>query len=344
MEVLHCNSGSLVGGFILDIYAVMAAASYYNGDPQGPSPQLRPQENYGNSPYKLPTVPSQSQLYTGSGYNGPNEGSALAVEPLLNKPANQRPPSSTTTHQGPQKLHMVDPSLNRIQQRKYQQWKRYLRAGQLLARSITILFSTIMFGIMVFVTIKYQTTKDPTRGGRTAWPKTPKLWPTFMLLAASGVTLALSLITLCAAFCCTNFNRARRSSWKLTVIKYVIHIAAWAAVSIVYRYEKSLHGVDDDLWGWSCSAEVAALQSEFKDVVDFGVLCESQVSRLILLKRKNPSGETSLPPTHLRFVLTKGENSRFHGTCRSPSSSSRLHLHSDISSSTGKREMMRRSI
>ena len=253
----------------------MAAASYYNGDIQGPLPQHGQLDSYGNGPHNIPTIPSHPQLYTGSGYDGPNEGPGHAgVEPLLHKPTNHGP-HPTTSHQGPQKLHLIDPSLNRIKQRKYQLWKRYLRMGRLLTKSITIFLTAIMLGIMLFVTIKYQTTKSTTRGGRTAWPKSPKLWPTFMLLAASGVTLALSLVTLVAH--CTDFNRARRS-WKLTVARYVIHIAVWIVVSIIYRYEKGLHGVNDDLWGWSCSTEAAALQSEFKGVVDFSVLCSSQVS------------------------------------------------------------------
>ena len=250
----------------------MSAASYYNGDHSDSQPQIGPENTYSNGPHKIPTIQSQSQLYTGSAYNGPNEGPAHPVDPLLNKPTNHIP---STTHQGPQKLHMIDPSLNRIKQRKFQKLKRYLRIVQILTKTISIIFSTAMFGIMIFITAKYQTTKDVFRGGRTAWPKDPKPWPTFMLLAASGVTLVLSFVTLLAY--CTNFSKARRS-WKLTVVKYVIHIGAWIVVSIIYRYEKGLRGNNNDLWGWTCSEEVAALQSEFNGVVNFRLLCDSQVS------------------------------------------------------------------
>lgn len=34
-----------------------------------------------------------------------------------------------------------------------------------------------------------------------------------------------------------------------------------------------MHGVDNDLWGWSCSTEATALQS---DVVNFSYLCSVQ--------------------------------------------------------------------
>ena len=313
----------------------MAAASYYNPDQFEPKPPVGPQNAYGNGPHNVPNSSNvlPSQLYTGSAYNGPNDGPPHPAGPLLNKPpsgqrpytAPQRPPNIPSTgaippsqpytgsayhgpneepphpvepllnkppasqpllskppanqnpsiaNRPPQKLNMIDPSSTRLRQRKYQKWKRLLRIVQLATKAVTLLFSFIMFAIMVFIVIEYQTTKDTIRGGRNAWPKDPKIWPTIMLLLASFVTLMLSFITL-VMYCC-NFNKARRS-WKLTVLKYVIHIAAWAVVSILYRYEKSLHGVNDDLWGWSCSNEAALLQNEFNGVVNFSRLCDSQV-------------------------------------------------------------------
>ena len=252
----------------------MAAASYYHSDQHGPNPLHQGVQNsYSDRPPNVPaaSVAPQSHLYNGSSYHGADEPPSLPAEPLLDKPAVNHGASGQQTAQS---LEIIDPSTNRLRQRKYQKWKQFLRVGQLLSKSITILFSTIMFGIMVFITIKYQTTKGEIRGGRNAWPKDPKLWPTFMLLAASGVTLTLSFVTL-MIYCC-NFSRARRS-WKITILKYVIHIGAWICVSIIYRYEKSLHGVNNDLWGWTCSEEVAALQTEFNGVVNFSSLCNSQV-------------------------------------------------------------------
>ena len=115
-----------------------------------------------------------------------------------------------------------------------------------------------MFGLMVFMVIKYNTTKGIIRDARNAWPKNAKLWPTFMLLAGSGLTLLLSLFTLLSY--CIKFSAARRS-WKLTVMKYTIHILSWVIISTLYRYEKSLHGVNNDLWGWSCADEANAIQT-----------------------------------------------------------------------------------
>ena len=183
----------------------------------------------------------------------------------------------------PQPLKIQTPN-SRLRQRKYQTLKRYLRIGKIITKAITVLFSAIMFAIMLFIAIKYQTTKDEVLGGRTAWPKQPKLWPTFMLLVGAGLTLLLSFITL-LSYCCA-FNKARRS-WKLTVVKYVIHIGAWLIISTLYRYEKSTHGVNNDLWGWSCSTEAAALQSEFNGVVNFSSSCSVQVRHKALTSWKD---------------------------------------------------------
>lgn len=252
----------------------MAAASYYSSNEHSSNPPLGLQTSYSNGPHNIPAAnfAPQSHLYNGSSYHGVDEPPSQSVEPLLNKPSVGH--GASIGQQAAQSLNMIDPSTNRLKQRNFQKWKQILRIGQLLTKAITILFSTIMFGFMVFMTSKYQSTNDEVRGGRTAWPKDPKLWPTFMLLAASGVTLTLSFVTL-LIYCC-NFNRAR-GSWKVTILKYTVHIGAWICVSIIYRYEKSLHNINNDLWGWTCSEEVAALQKEFDGVVNFSALCNIQV-------------------------------------------------------------------
>lgn len=276
----------------------------YNNHPIHPSEPSRPDldtvnsngNSYNSNNHHMPsTEPSRPDLYTahsnGNSYNSPPQHS-------MNNMPNSLPPQQSSNSWNARPPHPIDPPTkplvhssdvavpqplkihtpnSRLRQRRYQTLKRYLRIGKIVTKVITLLFSTIMFAIMLFMVIKYSTTKSDFRGGRTAWPKQPKLWPTFMLLVGAGLTLLLSLITL-LSYCCA-FERARRS-WKLTVVKYVIHIGAWIVISTLYRYEKSAHGVNNDLWGWSCSTEAAALQSEFNGVVDFSSLCSVQVSRL----------------------------------------------------------------
>lgn len=125
---------------------------------------------------------------------------------------------------------------------------------------------------MAFMLYKFYTTKNHMVNGRGPWAEDTKLWPTWLLFAASGVTLVITVASL-VMVCCS--KKARKSSlvW-LTVAKYAVHIFAWLAVTAFYRMGKT----GSDLWGWSCGDKAAAIQSEFQSQVDFSGLCNIQVS------------------------------------------------------------------
>lgn len=182
------------------------------------------------------------------------------------------PPTKPLVHSshiaGQEPLAMQTPP-SRLSQRRYQNLQRYLRIGKTISNAITMIFSAIILAITLYIFITFETTNDDFRGGRTAWPKQTKLWPMIMLFVCAAVTLLLTLGTL-FYYCCA-YNKAKRS-WKVTLVRYVIHIGAWLVVSALYRYEKGM----TDLWGWSCSAKAAGLQSQFNGVVDFSSLCRTQ--------------------------------------------------------------------
>ena len=229
-----------------------------------------------DSHYNMNTYPSQRPaaapgIYSGQGYDDvPTKYSKTSpvvthsevteVTPptaqLLSKPTHQAQRYSTYTSAKPSK------------------WSRILRVWKLASQGISTLLSTVMFISMVYTTIKYQTTENTVRGGRTPWPKDAKLWPTFMFLATSGVTLILSIVTMLSYCCC--YKKAT-ASWKLTVVKYVIHLGVWLVVSALYRYEKGTKGNNNDLWGWSCSDKADQIQPQFNGVVGFSGLCTLQV-------------------------------------------------------------------
>lgn len=245
-----------------------------------------------NNHHVPPTKPLRPKIHAAHSYNNSydrpsqNHMNEVPSSPTA-RPAssqwNARPPRPTDpatkplVHSSddavPEPLKIQTPN-SRLRQRRYQKLKRYLRVGKRTAHAITVLFSTVIFAIMVYTVITFETTKGDFRDGRTAWPKEPKVWPMFMLLGCAGITLLLSIITL-LSYCCA-FNKAQRS-WKLTVVKYVIHIGTWVVVSTLYRYERSTNGVPNDVWGWSCSAKAAALQSQFSGVVKFSTMCSAQV-------------------------------------------------------------------
>ena len=222
-----------------------------------------------------PTAPSATDQETA--YSSPSP------KPYTKAPLTNPPIHETEAHQPlkpPQRIATTIPA-NRLQRRKYEKWKRYLRILRTLTKACTTLFSTTMFAAMIYMTVKYNTTKTVIREDRNPWPKAgTKLWPTIMLLVGSGVTLLLSLATLVSY--CANWDRARRS-WKVTALKYAVHILGWVVISAVYRYEKGLNGNENDLWGWSCSQEVGTVQGLFEGVVDFRVLCNIQVSQRLFV-------------------------------------------------------------
>ena len=186
------------------------------------------------------------------------------------------PPTKPLIHSShiavPEPLAVQTPS-SRLSQRKYQNLQRYLRIGKAISNVITMIFSAIILAITLYIFITFETTKDDFRGGRTAWPKQTKLWPMFMLLICAAVTLLLTLGTL-VYYCCAHAKAKR--SWKLTLVRYVIHIGAWLVVTALYQYEKSM----TDLWGWTCSTKATGLQAQFNGVLDFSNLCNTQVRYL----------------------------------------------------------------
>ena len=295
----------------------------YGNHPVHPSGPSRPQlhiahpnnQSYhsdGNDYHVPPTKPSRPQFHTAhSDSNSHDNLSQHHVDEKHSNPPpkparntwNARPPHSTdpatkplvqpSEAAVPQPLKIQTPN-TRLRQRKYQTRKRYLRIGQQATNSISILFSAVIFAIMTYTVITFETTKDEFRGGRTAWPKQSKTWPMFMLLVCAGLTLLLSIITL-FSYCCA-FKKAQKS-WKLTVVKYAIHIGAWVVVSVLYRYERNTHGIPDDIWGWSCSAKAATLQTQFNGVVTFSTLCSAQVRKALTwhdVCLKNPANDSAV--------------------------------------------------
>lgn len=166
------------------------------------------------------------------------------------------------------------PNLGRLTHRKLEKLKRYGRIIKFLSEIVSSLFSFAMFALMVYVIIEFAVTKDNIRGGRSPWPKSAKLWPTIMLLIASAFTLVTSAVILIAYCCC--FKRAQ-GNWKITLAKYAVHIVAWIIISVVYRYERGLHGKNNDLWGWACAEKASPIQDQFNGVINFKSLCTGQV-------------------------------------------------------------------
>lgn len=247
----------------------MSAAAYYqlNQMPQGqtnhPTYPAQP------IPYHQPPTPGDHGYETAYNPGKPAEQPLLKPHPVIVE-SHSKP--SSIIHNNDD-----DPSLpdDRLSRQKVQKYSRFQRVTQLASKAFTVVFSSIMFGLMVWVVDVHQKTKDVVRRGRTAWPlnNPTKVWPTYMLLAASALSVLIAVGTL--IFYCCAFERASRS-WKLTLLRNVVGAVSWIVVSVVYRIEKSYGGRDDDIWGWSCSPKAQAIQAQFADVISFKPLCRAQ--------------------------------------------------------------------
>lgn len=249
--------------------------------------QSNSNDHSSNKPTAPSTEPPMLKLYTahsnGTSYHKPPQHSINDIKPNRSlQSANHSdkarpphpidPPTKPLVHSShtaiPEPLAMQTPR-SRVSQRRHQNLQRYVRVLSTLSNALTTLFSAAVLAITLYVSITFESTKDEIRDGRTAWPQQTKLWPVLLLLVCAALTLLLAAGTL-GYYCCA-YGKAKRS-WKLTLVRYVIHIGAWLVVSALYRYEKGA----TDLWGWSCSAKAVGLQAQFDGVVDFSSLCSTQ--------------------------------------------------------------------
>lgn len=216
----------------------MASNSYYYSDAHSPPPPAITTEMFSIRPaqHRYSNLPSQATENFGN--------------------AQLSPPMKEQGH------------FDRLKRRRIEKLKRYARILTVFSQLISSLLTLAMFGIMVFMIIKFD------RDGQGPWPKHTKLWPTLMLLAGSALTFILSVFILFAYCCCFKMTQ---QSWKFTLAKYALHIVSWAIISFLYRYEKGLNGKNNDLWGWACAKQAAAIQPAFNAVVDFKGLCDTQV-------------------------------------------------------------------
>ena len=279
----------------------MAAASYYQTPPRQPTLTNSPQPPVSTEMNELPSNP-HSTHQTADQYHQYPDASYQSQNPDLSyKPHQQKPSQSYQPQLEEQdsKLNGHTPIANdpaphdkptdRLRRQRYEKWKRWLKILKATIEAITIIINIVIFGIMVWVNVEYYRTKDDTVDGDDFWPVHTKVWPSIMLLAASFVTLVVSIGTLIAY--CVNFKRAR-GSWKVTIAKYVLSVAAWIVISTIYRIEKK----HTDIWGWSCGDKAAAVQVASHGKVNFSGLCSLQVRAFPqnLLKVESELGEPEL--------------------------------------------------
>lgn len=251
----------------------MAAAQYYSSLDLGKS------HIPDNIPL-LPTTPAESIEQQG-GHQQPEYQFAYRIEPLhASANASQL---SAPSHQNDYDYHT---SLNEAQSKptqdtfnppRFAKFKKYVRFFvilRVLSHGLSSLLNGVIFGLMIFTFGTFTRTKNTVIEAKDAWPRDAKTWPTIMLLVIAVITLFSSVAALISNCVCIR----RQRNWRLILLGYGIHILSWAIVTFLYRYEKDMHGHNNDLWGWSCGGSAKELQNNLRSDIDFSLLCNVQVS------------------------------------------------------------------
>jgi hypothetical protein len=99
-----------------------------------------------------------------------------------------------------------------------------------------------------------------------------------MLLGVSGAGLIINAAVLIAYFCGQKAaNRTSSVASFFSGVYIVFHIIAWAVAAGLFKQQNALHGVENDLWSWSCSPNADARAETFKKEINYDFLCMSNV-------------------------------------------------------------------
>jgi hypothetical protein len=129
----------------------------------------------------------------------------------------------------------------------------------------------------IFVMVP-DTTNPENMIRRNAWAKNTKEWPTFMYFSIGIVSVVFHFGVLFAYLMSKKaINRAAQLNTAFSGMNLVFQLAVWAITCGIYRYEKDLHGLSNDLWGWTCSEAASALQTVFEKEIQFNTYCNIQV-------------------------------------------------------------------
>jgi hypothetical protein len=109
-----------------------------------------------------------------------------------------------------------------------------------------------------------------------AWPTDPKLYPTYILLTVSLLSLCIDILHLGARYC--GSSSARKADLMVSKMRYailVIQAIASATGTGVFNGTKNA-GSGQDLFGWTCSPTA----DQFSNVNSSDLVCNSNVSPL----------------------------------------------------------------
>lgn len=157
--------------------------------------------------------------------------------------------------------------------------KKLIRILRFLSRTTSLVLSGIMIGFLSYSLANYARTADRLVADKHIWGETtPLLWPTYLILSISCVTLVMNSLTLVAYI--WGFGAANKTDDITTWIVWILlgsEVVVWAVSSGIYKVTDT----GKDLWGRSCGIHKAdkagKLSPEVKSFINFGKVCHCQV-------------------------------------------------------------------
>jgi len=172
-----------------------------------------------------------------------------------------------------EKQHAEQTKKNKILEHK----KRILDIAQ---RVISLILSIIILTVMSHAYVVFLHNKDVTHDGTRIYPTFMQLWPTYMMITAGAITVALNLVVV--------YWRIHGTIRDLSLIEtsskywdYAIHginFAVWLATSTSFKVTKNWGPAADPnvLWGYVCSPTANQLSASYPEIIRFYVQCEIQ--------------------------------------------------------------------
>ncbi|KAK0121840.1 hypothetical protein ONS95_010120 [Cadophora gregata] len=184
------------------------------------------------------------------------------------------PPDSPQREETSEKMYQGERETLERSKQNLAQSNQYLKTKIRILRLISRLLGTVLAGATLYLESRtiysYATTHTIMRNNRGPWARQTSLWPSIMLLASSGISIIIGLLTMAAYT--RSIRAANNINFYETIISYTIevtHILSWIVVAVLYRTGKTGH----DLWGWACSPLARKIEPSFEGVVDFATVC-----------------------------------------------------------------------
>lgn len=164
-----------------------------------------------------------------------------------------------------------------------QRMKRRIRLMRVVQRSANLVMSVVVLGIMLNTYITFRNNRTQVVNGQAMpiYPTDAITWPTFMMITTASVSFLFnSGIILGYLRGVGTANRVSIYSGYWTYLVFAVNIVVWLVTTTTFKMvqgDPSEVPPPRDIWGWTCSDAVDALNQEIHTVVNFDLQCTTQV-------------------------------------------------------------------